>query len=758
MTPRERWLAVLQHRMPDRVPMDYWATAEATAKLLKHLGCADERALCERLHIDMPVTVGPRYAGPAIPADADVFGCRYRDVDYGTGAYRECVYHPLAGYASVAEIEKHYRWPSPDWWDYSVIPGQLAGLEQYPVRGGGSEPFLAYKELRGDEQAFVDLVENPELAHYILSKLFDLAYENTRRIFETIPGKVLISYVAEDMGGQEDLMISPAKIREFLLPGMRRMMGLVHDAGAYVFHHNDGAVRRIIPDMIEAGHRRAEPDPVALSRAWSARASSATSASRVVFHGGGGQPADPAVRHARRRAARGGGQPPHPRRGRRLHPRPVPQHPGREPGGERGGALRGRLRAGREPVVSRIVIAAVGTRGDIGPAPFLARRLSVVAESGRGGREVVLVAPPENEAAARATGVEFRPLGAPFAQVVAAGSLSFYREQIRRQFVDHLDAYRGADLLVGVSLFYAGRSLAEHLDVPYRQVFFTPQVFRSRSSTPPSARRMSRSAFLNGLLWRRHVAREDFTVGTVVNAERTRLGLPRLRHVADSRTGPGTVLAVDPLFAKLPDDLAGAGIVQAHYWYHEDEGVEIDVATSRFLEAGDPPVMVCFGSMDYAVRNAAALNARLCAALAAAGHRVLLVSSKTGDALVGTDSAGIHLTGYVPHAKAMPRCRAVIHHGGVGTVFAAARAGVPQLVAPRMLDQFFWADRVRDLGIGYGPLGPADLCGPGVLQALEEVLADTDNARRVCEVRDVLAGPGRAAAVDAAIRALFSVA
>ena len=56
------------------------------------------------------------------------------------------------------------------------------------MRGGGSEPFLTYKSLRGDEQAFIDLVENPELVQYILGKLFDLAYENTRRIFETIPG------------------------------------------------------------------------------------------------------------------------------------------------------------------------------------------------------------------------------------------------------------------------------------------------------------------------------------------------------------------------------------------------------------------------------------------------------------------------------------------------------------------------------------------------------------------------------------------
>ena len=83
-----------------------------------------------------------------------------------------------------------------------------------------------YASCAGDEQAFMDLVENPDIAHYCLGKLFDLAYENTRRIFETIPGKVMISYVAEDMGGQQSLMISPAQIREFLLPGMRRMIEL----------------------------------------------------------------------------------------------------------------------------------------------------------------------------------------------------------------------------------------------------------------------------------------------------------------------------------------------------------------------------------------------------------------------------------------------------------------------------------------------------------------------------------------------------
>jgi uroporphyrinogen decarboxylase len=233
--------------------MDYWATAEMNDKLLRYLGCDDLDAALQRLHVDRPMIVGPAYVGPPVPAGYDVFGIRYEEVDYGTGRYRECVDNPLAEYQSVDEIERAYAWPDPDWWDYSGIRAQIEGREDRPIRGGGSEPFLIYKNLRGMEQAFMDLVLHPEIVHYCLDALFDLAYENTRRVYEQIPGKVMISYVAEDMGGQTGLMFSPEQIHEFLIPRMAHMIDLVHEAGAFAFHHNDGACRPILPDMIEAG-------------------------------------------------------------------------------------------------------------------------------------------------------------------------------------------------------------------------------------------------------------------------------------------------------------------------------------------------------------------------------------------------------------------------------------------------------------------------------------------------------------------------
>lgn len=253
MTGRERWLAVLRREKPDRIPMDYWATPEATAKLLAHLGCSFDE-MCSRLHIDLPLGVGGRYVGPTPPSGKDIWGLSREQVQYGTGTYSEVVGEPpLARFTSVDDIEADYAWPKPDHWDYSHLPEAIKGNEHRPIRGGGSEPFLLYKSLRGEQQAFIDLIENPEIVHYCLDKLFELAYQETLRIFEIIPGTVMITYVAEDLGGQTGLMYSPDQIRTFLLPRMKRMMELTRQHGSFVFHHSDGAVRDILPDLIEAG-------------------------------------------------------------------------------------------------------------------------------------------------------------------------------------------------------------------------------------------------------------------------------------------------------------------------------------------------------------------------------------------------------------------------------------------------------------------------------------------------------------------------
>lgn len=223
---------------------------------MRYLSVDSWDALCDRLHLDVTYSIGPEYVGPPCRPGEDPFGCCYRVVPYGTGSYTECVGNPLAHFQSAEGIDAGYRWPSADWWDYSRIPERLRGSEHRPIGGGSCEPFLTYCFLRGREQAYVDLIENPELAHYCLDKLFALAYTGIERIYEQAGRagvRVLTTYVAEDLGSQTALLMSRAQVRSFLLPRMKRVIDLVHSAGAYVFFHSDGAIRPVLADFIESG-------------------------------------------------------------------------------------------------------------------------------------------------------------------------------------------------------------------------------------------------------------------------------------------------------------------------------------------------------------------------------------------------------------------------------------------------------------------------------------------------------------------------
>ena len=136
MTPLERWQAVLQRQTPDRVPMDYWGTDEASKLIMKHLGCNTREEALKKLHVDFSIWVSPRYAGPPLPPQTDAFGIGYTEVNYRFGVYNEATLHPLAKYNSVEKIEQNYVWPSPDWWDYEVLHQQIKGFDDYIILCG----------------------------------------------------------------------------------------------------------------------------------------------------------------------------------------------------------------------------------------------------------------------------------------------------------------------------------------------------------------------------------------------------------------------------------------------------------------------------------------------------------------------------------------------------------------------------------------------------------------------------------------------
>jgi hypothetical protein len=92
MTPRQRWLTLLDGGTPDRLPTDYWSTAEFMARLKNDLGLKadDDEALWRRLQIDHPRGLWPQCKRPHHPDDpqANHWGIRHRAIDYGTGSYQ----------------------------------------------------------------------------------------------------------------------------------------------------------------------------------------------------------------------------------------------------------------------------------------------------------------------------------------------------------------------------------------------------------------------------------------------------------------------------------------------------------------------------------------------------------------------------------------------------------------------------------------------------------------------------------------------
>jgi len=252
MNPRDRWLALFQNRQPDRHVTDYWATGEFHAKLKQAVNFtgANDELLMEQLGIDRPCHVGPSWKRKHHPDDplANEWGIRYAAIDYGSGSYGEAVHFPLAKCDSASDIHA-FRWPSPDDYDYSGIAAQVVKNNGHRiVRGGSYEPFLLYCQMRGMEQAFEDLLVNPEIVTAGLGHIFDFFYEHNRRIWQAAP--LDMTYVAEDLGGQTGPLISLESYRRFLMPNQKKMAAQARSFGLRIFYHTDGAARIFLPDLI----------------------------------------------------------------------------------------------------------------------------------------------------------------------------------------------------------------------------------------------------------------------------------------------------------------------------------------------------------------------------------------------------------------------------------------------------------------------------------------------------------------------------
>jgi uroporphyrinogen decarboxylase len=253
MTPRERWLALFAGERPDRIPTDYWATDEVTMRLLHDLRCSDGEELYCKLNIDGLITINPPRIRDHHPDDpeADIWGIRQKVVNYGSGTYNEFGNHPLAGAQTVDDIDA-FAWPTAENHDLEAYRALIRKAPHHRIiRSGEFEPFLIYCAMRGMEQAMMDLLVEPDIAMAALNHIFDYYFELNQRTYEIGKGRIDVTYIAEDLGSQTQLLLSVPLIRKFILPNQKRMADLARSYGIHIFYHTDGSARDIIPDLID---------------------------------------------------------------------------------------------------------------------------------------------------------------------------------------------------------------------------------------------------------------------------------------------------------------------------------------------------------------------------------------------------------------------------------------------------------------------------------------------------------------------------
>ncbi|MFA5262534.1 MAG: uroporphyrinogen decarboxylase family protein [Opitutaceae bacterium] len=259
LTHRERIRLALEHKETDRIPIAMVCSGinpPAHATLTEYL--KRERNVSVDAYLKPLIdikSIEPAYVGPPLPPGTDIWGVRRKAVSYGAGEYDEIEYYPLEEADSPADLSRH-RWPTTDWFDYSVIPDCIAAIGKegdYCLMVSNGNIFETSWYMRGFERMFMDLALNPDLAQAILQRVCDFYIEHFSRILAEGRGRIDLVFTADDIGGQEGLLMSLDMWEEHIKPHHVRLNRAIHEFGAKVIYHTDGSVMKAVPGLIDMG-------------------------------------------------------------------------------------------------------------------------------------------------------------------------------------------------------------------------------------------------------------------------------------------------------------------------------------------------------------------------------------------------------------------------------------------------------------------------------------------------------------------------
>jgi UDP:flavonoid glycosyltransferase YjiC (YdhE family) len=390
----------------------------------------------------------------------------------------------------------------------------------------------------------------------------------------------------------------------------------------------------------------------------------------------------------------------------------------------------------------RVLIVAVGSRGDVAPYTGLAAGLAGA------GHAVTIAAHPPFEADIRAAGADFAPLGGDVRALIAApadGSrpsplflarrVGQLTEYLRAAATDAIAAAeRGTDVVLFNSSALFADDIAAGLRVPALGVFSQP--IEPTADFPPILANSARS-------WGRWGNRAGAAlVSRALTPFHRAAAVVRRHYGATGRRGlvrPSTPVlhGYSPAVLPRPADWRPGLDVVGYWWPHQDATWTPPAELTDFLAAGPPPVFLGFGSM--AGGQAGWLTDLTRSAVRTAGVRAVV---QTGWAGLDTPDEDLLAIGDVPHEWLFPRVAAVVHHGGAGTTGAGLRAGRPTVITPVYADQPLWGARIHALGAGPAPLPLRHLTAT----ALATAIRSATHEQRYRDAATALAG--RIAAED----------
>lgn len=393
----------------------------------------------------------------------------------------------------------------------------------------------------------------------------------------------------------------------------------------------------------------------------------------------------------------------------------------------------------------RVLLATAGSRGDVEPFFSLA---SAFREAGH----AVRVAAPDDPDAgvdvdAVSLGVSFADLARTVANV---GGMRAFREHSRPamrtilgRVVDEAVNWQ-PDVIVAHPKLLTVPVVAEHLDVPYLTVELTPVLTPTGEFPAAGVLNRSFSRAINRLSYQAAAVGERMFAAHM-RAARQRLGVPGSRRLSPSA---GSLIAVSPSLLPRPADWPATAHLTGDWPRLPSPGKGMDAAVRDFLADDAPFLYAGFGSMrggDASARAEAIVDGGR-----RAGLRVLLSTGWGGLEPPHRCLAGdVLVVSSVPHATVLPDAAAAIHHGGAGTVHAAARAGTPSVLVPFLSDQPFWARLLHRSGLTGPPLDRGHLTADRVQAAIADAVDRRPAVHRVAERMRAENGLANAVAITA---------